>query len=239
MTRINLPARPAAIELDLGRTAVIVVDMQNDFLHQDGMFGRAGIDVGPANAIVPTVAAVLDAARAAGMPVIYLKQQHAADLSDAGSADSPHYLVHTNRMKIGTPVTAPDGSPSRILIEGTWNTEIVPELTPKQGDIVIGKHRYSGFFETALDARLRSLGIRTLLMTGTTTSVCVDSTVRDAVFRDYRPVVLADCVAEPIAANASRSNHEASLLTFELLLGWVAQSADLLDALAGRRQAAE
>jgi ureidoacrylate peracid hydrolase len=236
---LTLPARSAPIDLDPSRTALIVVDMQNDFLSKGGMFDRAGIDIGPANAIVPAVAAVIAAARAAGIPVIYLKQQHAADLSDAGSADSPHYLVHKNRMRLGQSFPAPDGTTGRILVERTWNTEIVDPLKPEPGDIVIGKHRYSGFFETSLDARLRALGIRTLLITGTTTSVCVESTVRDATFRDYRPVVLADCFAEPIAADAARTNHEASLLTIELLFGWVGRSADVIAALGVGREAAE
>jgi ureidoacrylate peracid hydrolase len=226
----SIAARPEAFALDLDHSAVVVIDMQNDFGAEEGMFDRAGIDIAPIRRIVPAIAAVLGDARAAGLPIVYTKQQHRADLADAGGPDAPHFVKH-QRLGLGKPVTAPDGSASRILVEGTWNTDIVPELTPRPGDIVVGKHRYSAFFETELDARLREVGARQLIFVGATTSVCVESTVRDAMFRDYCCLVLADCTAEPIAFDAPRSNHEATLLTIELLFGWVANSADLRQAL--------
>jgi len=99
--------------------------------------------------------------------------------------------------------------------------------------VVISKHRYSGFFETPLDARLRDLGVTYLVFTGATTSVCVESTVRDAMYRGYRCVVLEDCTAEPIGLELARSNHEASLLTIEILFGWVSSSYRFVNALSG------
>ena len=215
----------------------MVVDMQNDFGAEGGMFDRAGIDIRPAKAIIPRIAEVIGAARRAGLPIVYLKQQHAPDLADAGGPRSPHFIKH-QRMRLGATAPAPDGSAGRILVRDTWNTAIVAELAPMPDDIVIGKHRYSGFFETELDVTLKARGIRTLIVTGTTTSVCVESTVRDAMFRDYVCVVLEDCTAEPIARDAPRSNHEASLLTIELLFGWVATSSDLRMALKPKTLAA-
>jgi ureidoacrylate peracid hydrolase len=129
-------------------------------------------------------------------------------------------------------VAAPDGRAGRILVEGTWNTEILPRLAPREGDLVVPKHRYSGFFETNLDSILRARGVRHLIVTGCTTSVCVESTVRDAMFRDYGCVVLEDCTGEPIGAGLPRSNHEASLLNIQLLFGWVSDSGRLIEALA-------
>ena len=96
------------------------------------------------------------------------------------------------------------------------------------------KHRFSGFFETELDAVLRSLGATNLIFTGCTTSICVESTIRDAMFRDYRCLLLEDCTAEPIGAGLERSNHEASLLVIETLFGWVSSSADLIQGLERR-----
>lgn len=238
MTSSIVASRPAALDLDLARTAILVVDMQNDFGSEGGMFHRAGVDIAPIKAIVPAIAKVLAAARSVGLPIVYLKMQYADDLSDVGNPHSANFLKH-QRMRVGDDVEAPDGSPSRILIRHTWNTAIVDALAPLDGDLVVSKHRYSGFFETDLDRELRSRGIDTLVVTGATTSVCVDSTVRDAMFRDYRCLVLADCVAEPLAHHAARSNHEASLLTFEALLGWVAESAAFLTAVAPAAQAAE
>jgi ureidoacrylate peracid hydrolase len=127
-------------------------------------------------------------------------------------------------MKAGEQTTAPDGTASRILIRDTWNTEIVPELTPKRGDVVVYKHRFSGFFETDLDAILKSRGISTLVFTGCTTSVCVESTIKDAMFLDYRCLLLEDCTAEAIGANLPRTNHDATVLVVELLVGWVSNS---------------
>jgi ureidoacrylate peracid hydrolase len=96
----------------------------------------------------------------------------------------------------------------------------------------VSNHRYSGFFETELDDVLRGLGVRHLLVTGCTTSICVESTVRDATYRDYTCVVLEDCTAEPIGADLPRTNHHASLLVIESLFGWVSNARAVRDALA-------
>lgn len=231
MTRFRLEARPTSLDLDIARTAVLVVDMQNDFGEQGGMFARAGIDITSIRAAVAPTARVLAGARAAGMPIVYLKMGYAPDLSDLGPPDAPNRARHMF-MNVGTEVTAPDGRPSRILVRDTWNTEIVRELTPAPDDVVMWKHRFSGFFETDLHARLTSMGVRSLVVTGCTTSVCVESTLRDAMFRDYACVLLEDCTGEPIGEGFARSNHEASLLTVQTLFGWVADSRTFLEALA-------
>jgi ureidoacrylate peracid hydrolase len=227
---INLDAKPEAIALDPARTAVIVVDMQNDFGSKGGMFARAGIDISGIQKAVGPTSKVLAAARKAGVKIIYLKMGYKPDLSDLGALDSVNRVRHL-RAGVGEKVIAPDGKESRILIRDTWNTEIVPELTPQAGDDVIYKTRFSGFFETDLDARLKKLGVIHLIITGCTTSICVDSTVRDAMFRDYLCVLLADCMSEPIGHGLSRSNHDASLLSAEVILGWVSDSERFLKAL--------
>ena len=134
------------------------------------------------------------------------------------------------RLGVGEKITAPDGNESRILIRDTWNTDIVPELKPHPGDDVIFKTRFSGFFETELDARLKKFGVTHLIITGCTTSICVDSTVRDAMFRDYFCVLLGDCMREPIGHGLRRSNHDASLLSAEMALGWISDSERFLKA---------
>ena len=226
---IHLDAKPEAITFDTAKTAVIVVDMQNDFGSKGGMFDRAGIDIsGIQKAVTPT-AKVLAAARKAGLKIIYLKMGYKPDLSDLGAPNSVNRVRHL-RLGVGEKVTAPDGKESRILIRDTWNTDIVPELKPQPGDDVVYKTRFSGFFETDLDARLEKLGVTHLVITGCTTSICVDSTVRDAMFRDYLAVLLADCMSEPIGQGLPRSNHEASLLSAEILLGWVSDSERFLRA---------
>ncbi len=233
-----LQARPGPLDFQPNHAAIIVVDMQNDFGAPGGMFDRSGIDIGSIRQTIAPTGRVLDAARAAGIPLIYLQMQHRPDLSDMGGADSPHRQRHA-RLAVGSAVPGPDGKPTRILIAGEWGTQIVAELAPQKGDIVVPKHRFSGFFETPLHTILQGLGASHLIFTGCTTSVCVESTVRDAMFRDYHCVVLEDCTAEPIGQNNSRSNHEASLLTIEVLFGWVANSDAFINAFSATEHDAQ
>jgi ureidoacrylate peracid hydrolase len=228
---IEVPARPAPFSLEPTKTAVVVVDMQNDFASPGGMFDRAGIDITCIQAIVPNVRAVLESARANELPIVYLKMGFRPDLEDAGYPSSPTWLKHTP-LHVGDPVTAPNGEPSRVLVRDCWNTHIVDALAPDAGDVVLYKTRYSGFYKTDLDDVLRRKGVEHLIVVGATTCVCVDSTVRDAMFRDYHCLIVSDATAEPIAVDAPRSNHEASLLTLELLFAHVVSSSDLVTALA-------
>ena len=227
---ISVTARPAPIAIDKARTAVIVVDMQNDFGSKGGMFDRAGIDIAPIVGAVQPTAKALAAARGAYIPIIYLQMQHRPDLADMGAVDSPHRQRHA-RLSVGEMMITPDGRESRILVAGEWGTQIVDALAPQKGDIVVPKHRFSGFYETELNSILKGLDAKYLIFTGCTTSICVESTIRDAMFRDYHCVLLEDCTAEPIGFNNSRSNHEASLLTIEVLFGWVSDSKKFIAAL--------
>lgn len=225
----EIAARPNAVDFEPARSAVIVIDMQNDFGSVGGMFQRAGIDIAPIVAAVGPTANVLKAARIAKIPVIYLQMQHRPDMADMGEQDSPHRQRHA-RLSVGEKMMAPDGKESRILIAGEWGTQIVDVLAPQAGDYVVPKHRFSGFYETELNTILRGLNAKHLIFTGCTTSVCVESTIRDAMYRDYHCVLLEDCTAEPIGHNNLRSNHEASLLTIEVLFGWISDSQKFISA---------
>jgi len=228
--RIVVDAKPEALAINPAQSAVVVVDMQNDFGSEGGMFALAGIDVSGIRKTIAPTARVLAAARRAGVTVVYLKMGFRPDLSDAGGPDAPNWLKH-RPLSAGEAVTAPDGTASRILIRDTWNTAIVPELAPEPGDVVLYKHRYSGFYGTDLDNVFKTRFTKNLIFTGCTTSVCVESTIRDAMFRDYTCLLLADCTAEPIGHDLPRSNHDASLLVIQLLLGWVSESSELIAAL--------
>jgi len=228
---VTIDAKPGPIAIQTAKTAVIVIDMQNDFGTKGGMFDLAGIDISMIQKAVNPTAKVLAAARENGLKIIYLKMGYHPDLSDLGTADSVNRIRHVQSMHVGKTVRAPDGTESRILVRDTWNTDIVAALKPEPGDVVIYKTRFSGFYETELHSILKGLGIKHLIITGCTTSVCVESTIRDAMFRDYHPVLLADCTAEPIGYGLPRSNHEASLLTIQVLLGWVSNSNEFIKAL--------
>jgi len=226
----TIEAVPAPITINTARTAVVVVDMQNDFCSKGGMFDRAGVDISMVQRAIGPIRKVAQAARKAEIKIVYLKMGFQPDLSDLGDEDSPNRVRHLH-FGVGQPSRAPDGRQGRFLIRDTWNTDIIDELCPESGDVVVYKARFSGFYRTELDDTLRPLGIRTLIFTGCTTSACVDSTIRDAMFRDYKCVLLTDCTGEPIGSNAARSNHDASLLVIQTLFGWVCQSDSFLAAL--------
>jgi ureidoacrylate peracid hydrolase len=152
---VTLGAKPEPIAIDPARSAVIVVDMENDFAAKGGMFDRAGVDISGAQKAIAPTARVLAAARQAGLKIIYLKMGYRPDLSDLGANDSVNRTRHL-RLGVGQKIQAPDGRESRVLIRDTWDTDIVPELMPQPNDIVIYKTRFSGFYETDLDAALKN-----------------------------------------------------------------------------------
>jgi ureidoacrylate peracid hydrolase len=228
--RCVLDAQPGTISIDPAKTAFIVIDMQNDFGAEGGMFHRAGIDISMIRTAIEPTARALSAARTIGIQIVYVKMAFQPDMSDAGPLDSPNRARHL-RWEAGKAVRAPNGQESRILIRDTWNTDIVQELAPKTYDVVLYKHRFSGFFETELDTILKRSQVKYLVVTGCTTSICVESTIRDAVFRDYSCVLLRDCSGEPIGHELPRSNHDASLLSIQTLLGWVSTSEEFIKAL--------
>jgi nicotinamidase-related amidase len=228
--RIHIEAKPKSITIEPTKSAVLVVDMQNDFGSKGGMFDRAGLDISMIQATVRPTSKVLVAARHAGIPIVYLKMGFRPDLADLGTSDSPNRTRHLH-FGVGQKMSAPDGTEGRMLIRDTWNTDIVRELKPESCDIILYKNRFSGFFETGLGEVLKRLGTKYLIVTGCTTSVCVESTVRDAMFRDYSCVLLEDCMGEPIGNGLPRSNHEASLLTMQTLFGWVPNSEEFVKSL--------
>src|SRR5262249_51448405 len=146
-----------------------------------------GIDISAVRKAIEPTRKVLSAARRAGIKIVYLKMGFRPDLSDLGEAQSPNRMRHLY-LGVGKACVAPDGRNGRFLIRDTWNTDVIDELRPQGEDIFLYKHRFSGFYQTELDDLLRRLAIKNLIFTGCTTSVCVDSTIRDAAFRDYRCV---------------------------------------------------
>ena len=220
MQTIEIQATPEPVEIEPARTAVLVIDMQNAFGSPGGMFDKAGVPITSIQAAVGPTRATVDAARRAGVKIVYLKMGFKADLSDIGDHDAPLGRFH---LHLGVK----DG----VLERDTWATDILDELAPRDGDTVVYKNRFSAFYETELDTLLKAEGIKYLIVTGFTTSVCVESTIRDAFFRDYHCVVLEDCTAEPMGANLSRSNHEATILLVERIFGSVSTSTGFIAAL--------
>jgi ureidoacrylate peracid hydrolase len=225
MRTIDLPAQPSSLALDLDRTALIVVDMQNAFASPGGMLDLAGIDVRPARDVIANAAMVVEAARGARMPVVYLTIGYPPDLSTAGGVDSPN---PQKELALCLMRERPELR-GKLLTFGTWDFEIVPELTPASEDVVIVKSRYSGFHGTSLDSVLRSRGVRNLLLVGIASNVCVESTIRDAYFLEYWPVMVADATMPA----GSRLIQEATEYNVRTFFGWVANSEDLVTVLRG------
>jgi nicotinamidase-related amidase len=169
---IRIDAKPEPINVEPLKTAVIVLDMQNDFGSKGGMFDRAGLDISMIQATVRPSSKVLVAARSAGIPIVYLKMGFKPDLSDLGSIDSPNRTRHLH-FGVGQRIAAPDGTEGRMLIRDTWNTDIMTELKqPENGDIILYKNRFSGFFETELDDVLKQSRVFTLTRTMYITPTC-------------------------------------------------------------------
>ena len=216
-------ARPDEVDLDLKRTAVIVVDMQNAFATKGGMFDLAGHDISGAVPAIEANKRLLDAAREAGVRVVYLQMTLQPDLSDGGGPGSPNYYKEMGlRMMRERPELT-----GKLLTEGSWDWQIVEGLEPAEGDYVVKKTRYSGFAGTNLDTYLRSHDIRYLLFTGIATNVCVESTARDALFNEFWPVLVED------AMNHAGPDfvRDATLWNFEHVFGWVSDTENVIDAL--------
>lgn len=227
-----IDAEPEPLPFDCAESALVVVDMQNDFCSPGGMFDRAGIDISPIQQTIGPTQKAVAAARDAGIRILYLKMGFRPDLSDLGARDSTNCIRHL-QFGVGQACVTPEGHRGRFLIRDTWNTEVIEALRPKPEDFALYKPRFSGFYQTELDDILRRRQIRNLIFTGCTTSVCIDSTIRDAMFRDYRCLLLADCVGEPIGYGFPPSNHEASILTIKAVLGWVSDLSRFIAALRG------
>jgi ureidoacrylate peracid hydrolase len=224
---VQLPAEPESIELDLDRTALLVVDMQNAFASAGGMLDLAGVDIRPARDAVANARLVCEAARAAGIPVVYLTIGWPADQSTAGGPESPN---PRKELALRLMRERPELR-GKLLTFGTWDFEIIEALAPQPSDTLIVKSRYSGFRGTDLDSLLRGRAVRNLLIVGIASNVCVESTIRDAYFLEYWPVMIADATMAAGPAEIQR----ATIYNISTFFGWVTTAEDAATALSGAR----
>ena len=219
---LTVAAEPYAFTFDPAHAALLIIDMQRDFVEPGGFGETLGNDVKQLQAVIPPLQAVLAATREAGITVIHTREGHLTDLSDC----PPAKLNRGNpSLRIGDP-----GPKGRILIRGEYGHDIIDELTPLPGELVVDKPGKGSFYATGLHETLQDKGITSLIVTGVTTEVCVHTTVREANDRGYECLVLADCVGsyfpdfqryglQMVAAQGG-------------IFGWVAPSAGYLGALA-------
>ena len=222
MPRVTVEAEPEALTVDTENTALLIIDMQRDFLEAGGFGEALGNDVSRLQVAVQPCKAVLAAARDLGLLVIHTREGHRPDLSDA----PPHKVVRGDpKNRIGA-----IGPMGRILIRGEPGHDIIPDLYPLAGEPVIDKPGKGAFYQTDLELMLHNRAIDTLLVAGVTTEVCVNTTVREANDRGFRCIVLSDCCASYFP-----EFHAAGLAMIKAqggIFGSVAGSGPLVDALA-------
>ena len=222
----EVAATPYPFDLDIPHAALVIIDMQRDFLEPGGFGAALGNDVALLRAAIAPTAAVLAAARAAGMLVIHTREGHRPDLSDL-----PPAKRRRGRFPVGIGDEGPMG---RILVQGEPGHDIIPDLAPIPGEPVIDKPGKGAFWATSLGAILANRAINQLIVCGVTTEVCVNTTVREANDRGFDCLVLSDCTGSYFP-----DFHTQALRMIAAqggIFGWVGASADLLRALASARK---
>ena len=217
-------AAPLPVEIDLARTALIVVDMQNDFCHPEGWFAQKGLGIKAARKPIPVLQKLLPAWRQAGGALVWLNWGIRADR--ANLSPTIHFKGKRTASGVGYAEVSPiDHGPS--LVQGSWGAQVIDELAVAPGDITVHKHRLSGFWDNELDSVLRNQGITTLLFAGINTDRCVFSTLQDGNFLGYDCVLLQDACSTPSPAYVTKG----VLYIVELLHGFVATASSLMRAL--------
>ncbi|MDX8436518.1 cysteine hydrolase [Mesorhizobium abyssinicae] len=223
---LALDAKPEPVCIVPAQTAIIVVDMQNAFASAGGMFDLAGFDISGAAPAIEANKRLLAAARKAGLTVVYLQMSYRPDLGDAGDASSPNYHKELGMVLMRQ---RPELR-GNLLIDNSWDWQIVDALKPEPGDQIIRKSRYSGFCSTGLEAYLRARNIRHLLFSGVATNVCVDATARDAYMLEFWPVLVEDAMNH----SGPDFNRQATLWNFENAFGWVTRTDMVVEALRAK-----
>lgn len=214
-------ARPFAFDFDPTTTALVVIDMQRDFMEPGGFGETLGNDVGLLRAIIPTSAALIAGCRRAGVPVIHTRECHLPDLSDCPPAKRL-------RGKPSSRIVDP-GPMGRILIAGEPGAEIIPELFPIHGETVIDKPGKGAFYATPLSDTLSGMGTRTLLFAGVTTEVCVQTTIREANDRGFACLLVEDATESYFPAFKAATLD--MIRAQGAIVGWTAPTALVLEAL--------
>jgi ureidoacrylate peracid hydrolase len=222
--RITLPARPEPLSINPAETAVILVDMQNAYSTEGGYVDLAGFDISGARSTIANIKKTLEAARANDVLVVYFQNGWDKDYVEAGGPGSPNWHK-SNALKT---MRARPELQGTLLAKGSWDYEIIDELKPQPGDILVPKTRYSGFFNTNVDSILRARGIRNLVFVGIATNVCVESSLRDAFHLEYFGVMLEDATHHLGPAVMQK----AAIYNVEKFFGWVSTTADFCGAIS-------
>ncbi|MFB2983101.1 cysteine hydrolase family protein [Microseira sp. BLCC-F43] len=221
---ITLPTQTKTLRLDLAKTAILVIDMQNDFCHPDGWLAHIGVDVTPAREPIEPLKALLPELRAAKVPVIWVNWGNRPDLLNISPAALHVYNPTGVGVGLGDPLPK---NGAKVLMAGSWAAAVVDELEQKPEDIPIDKYRMSGFWDTPLDSILRNLGKTTLFFAGVNADQCVMTTLQDANFLGYDCILVKDCTA----TTSPEYCWLATLYNVKQCFGFVADSQAILEAI--------
>jgi nicotinamidase-related amidase len=219
-----LPTLPQTVTLDLARTAILIIDMQNDFCARGGWVDHLGADYAPDRAPIAPLQRLLPPLRRAGVNVIWVNWGNRPDLANMPPNQIHLYKPGGTGIGLGDPLP---GSGAPVLEKDSWAAAIVDELRPEPDDLRVDKYRISGFWDTPLDSILRNLQIRTILFAGVNTDQCVLCTLQDANFLGYGCVMLSDCCATTSPAYCT----EASIFNVKKCFGFVTDSSAVVAAL--------
>ncbi|MHA4867296.1 cysteine hydrolase family protein [Duganella sp. PWIR1] len=225
---LRIESAPQSVILNLRQTAIIVIDMQNDFCTKEGWVDQIGGDPTPNRGPIAPLQCLLPELRQAGVPVIWLNWGNRPDLANMPPNQLHLYKPTGQGIGLGDPL-ASSGAP--VLQKDSWAAAIVDELQPEASDILVDKHRISGFWDTPLDSILRNLGIKTILFAGVNTDQCVLHTLSDANFLGYGCVLVEDCCATTSPAFCA----EAAVWNVKKCFGFVTDSQRVRAALADLR----
>jgi nicotinamidase-related amidase len=221
---LELDARPQRVTIDLARTAIIVIDLQNDFCHPDGWLAAIGVDISPTRAAIDTVRAALPAVRGADIPIVWVNWGNRPDRANLPPGVLHVYDPAGDGVGIGS---AASTSSTAVLQAGSWGAAVVDELDIAPGDLRVDKFRMSGFVDTALDSVLRNLRVDTLLFAGVNADQCVLSTLMDAANIGYDVIMLTDAVA----TTSPEYCMDATVYNVRQCFGFTASAQDLVRAL--------
>lgn len=226
-----LPTEPQECVIDLKRTAIIVIDMQNDFCAKGGWVDHLGVDYSPDRAPIKPLQKLLPALRKADVPVIWVNWGNRPDLANMPPNQIHLYKPAGAGIGLGDPLPGPGrGAGEAVLQKDSWAAAVVDELAPEKDDIKVDKYRISGFWDTPLDSILRNLGIRSILFAGVNTDQCVLHSLTDANFLGYGCIMVTDCCA----TTSPDFCTEASIWNVKKCFGFVTDSKAILKALDKR-----
>ncbi len=220
---VLLQAEPESLRVDLNRLAIMVIDMQNTFVSKGGRFDSRGFDVSVYKNTIETIQKINTAARAKGIKVIYIAHTLSTDLRETGGPDHP-YWHKAGHLRVYR--EQPDMR-DKLIVRGTWGADIVKEIAPQEGDVLVEKPTFSAFHGTHLNTILRTYNIKYLAFVGTATNICVEASLRDAFNLGYFCILISDATV----AIGPPFMQDATIFNVKSIYGWVTSSENIVKAI--------